>query len=135
MEINELQIGDLIEYSDTILRYKTKIYGFTEYGDAMIKALNREETIEMLLSYIEPIPITKKFIYDNNLSYKKIVDDIRTCGVILAEYDGVYMLDIFDRAKNRPIYTLHKPIKYIHELQHALRLFGLYELADNLIIE
>lgn len=33
------------------------------------------------------------------------------------------------------MYNISCPIKYVHELQHALRLCGLSELADKLIID
>ena len=47
-------------------------------------------------------------------------------------FEGVFI----DKEKgveiSNKMYNISCPIKYVHELQHALRLCGLSELAENL---
>lgn len=50
-------------------------------------------------------------------------------------FEGVFI----DKEKgveiSNKMYNISCPIKYVHELQHALRLCGLSELADKFIID
>ena len=110
MKANELMIGDWVMAPDDYPVMVSTYY------------------LPFYLSY-EPIPLTEEILEKNGFerSYNTyMLGDFRL-GIpnqyspfnVKEEY---YILDI---ARNR------MPIQYVHELQHALRLCGLTDLANN----
>lgn len=100
----------------------------------------------------EPIPLTEE-ILEKNSSDKNQIDRVRRGEYIIKTnidrfYDAVY-IEEFDNGifglvieigvdEDGEDYKYHYELpdfKYVHELQHALRLCGLQELADNFIVE
>ena len=77
---------------------------------------------------VKPIPLTPKILEKNGFWVMKKVDNG-------AEEYIAYAIDglIFHYNRDNDYYFPNTPIswKYVHELQHALRLCGLNELADN----
>ena len=77
---------------------------------------------------VKPIPLTPKILEKNGFWVMKKVDNG-------AEESIAYAIDglIFHYNRDNDYYFPNTPIswKYVHELQHALRLCGLEELADN----
>lgn len=87
-------------------------------------------------AYVEPIPLTAEILekngFENETSdfWKLRVDDKPYHYSFRLNKGGVFGGDGYNMNCN--IYTI--TIKFIHELQHALRLCGLTDLADNFII-
>lgn len=77
---------------------------------------------------IEPIPLTPEILEKNGFWVMEKVDNGAEEYVAYAT-DGL----IFHYNRDNDYYFPNTPIswKYVHELQHALRLWGLDELADN----
>lgn len=77
---------------------------------------------------IEPIPITAEILEKNGFWVMEKADNG-------AEEYIAYAIDglIFHYNRDNDYYFPNTPIswKYVHELQHTLRLCGLEELADN----
>lgn len=86
--------------------------------------------------YIKPIPLTTDILTNNGFT-----QDTIGSGLILHidNSENLYVLVNYrhnGECRNVEIsnkmYNLLCPIQYVHELQHALRLCGLSELAENL---
>ena len=77
---------------------------------------------------IEPIPLTPEILEKNGFWVMEKVDNGAEEYIAYAT-DGL----IFHYNRDNDYYFPNTPIswKYVHELQHALRLCGLEELADN----
>lgn len=123
MKATELQIGDLV-----------KIKGQLDYDK--VQEIARDENMQWYISYacsatlfrayeFEPIPITIEILKKNGWKPRALFIDMKInenttfswtdmFGVSLY-HNGHYMCDC----------------RYIHTLQHALRLCGLNELANN----
>ena len=111
MKANELMIGDWASLSET-----------DDIVPCVVTALHPEDLFVIqpgegagdVLSYdtIYPIPLTPEILEKNGL-------------------DKVPELSMVLNRDTMPMY--HSPmLHYVHELQHALRLCGLNDLADNL---
>ena len=109
MKATELQIGDWILY-----------------GDKPVKVLQLSENGKY--SWVKPIPLTPKILEKNGFWVMKKVDNGAEEYIAYAT-DGL----IFHYNRDNDYYFPNTPIswKYVHQLQHALRLCGLNELADN----
>lgn len=130
MKATELMIGDLVTYTgDDEGPITASIEGINEYSDFGIEILGTCERIED----IEPIPLTPEILEKNGW--------ICTKGDNKPRHDIFYhtMLDYRHRLEVCPkggFYwqtngSLICGIVYVHELQHALRLCRLNDLADN----
>lgn len=110
--------------------YTEKVSCLTPYGE---------------LEY-QPIPLTEEILnangaYDGD-DGRSITIDCHYVGakdvVSLCEYKGGFEISVLTcvdmTGEPNEVYDL-PPVKYVHELQHALRLCGLNELADNFKIE
>lgn len=94
----------------------------------MVNAINSNGLIEIChytfeAEAISPIPLTPEILEKNGFEYNTYNRWMSgRYGVALMEKDE--HLFIWDRIQ----------INYVHELQHCLRLCGLNELADSIII-
>ena len=86
----------------------------------------------------KPVPLTTDILINNGFGQDTIgsglilhIDNSENLYVLVNyRYNGECRnVEISNR-----MYNLSRPIRYVHELQHALRLCGLSELADNLKI-
>ena len=118
MKCSELQIGDWVLNDGEYIQV-TDIY---KYGKRYY--INDDDTY---VRYVEPIPLTVEILERNgfsedyryeNLSY------IQSCGAVT----GIHI-----NGKNGLMDEMY--FKYVNELQNALRLCGLNELADNFKVE
>lgn len=125
MKTNELMIGDWVMHTDKPL-YIAGIYGERVYDDD-----NNVYRIEK----ITPIPLTPEILEKNGFdtSNKLSIFQGIGCIVIVAnrdEYKFIHIIkDNGDKSSDTKIYYEEL---YVHELQHALRLCGLNDYADNL---
>lgn len=78
--------------------------------------------------HISPIPLTEEILDLNCIEYSEDDD-------MWYIQDGVYTIFELDVRDNDFAFGDFCSIKYVHELQRALRLCGLCELADNFKVE
>lgn len=134
MKANELMIGDWViaDYKLEHQVYAKIGYLNPSHGDRHHDAIgfipvpmidNFEQYISDECS-IHPIPLTDDIL--DTLGFAKYSYDESTGhwsnGDVNIDFDGEYYTTVLDMLFE---------IKYVHELQHALRLCGLNELADN----
>lgn len=128
-----LMIGDLVSYIGTTVKVKN-IHGDCINYSPDIPYVQEEFFID--IADIKPIPLTLEILERNgfelrdNFLYHRIDDKPHHYDFKLKS-GGVFSAEGF--TLNCGIYYL--TIKYVHELQNALRLSGLNELADNLKVE
>ena len=90
---------------------------------------------------IEPIPLTPEILEKNGFergvvipsNFYRNIDNER---LIFSPHSSCYGLGYVHWNESNDADIMHRlevqqPIMYIHQMQHALRLFGLDELADN----
>ena len=90
---------------------------------------------------IEPIPLTPEILEKNGFergvvipsNFYRNIDNER---LIFSPHSSCYGLVYVHWNESNDADIMHRlevqqPIMYIHQMQHALRLFGLDELADN----
>lgn len=124
MKANELMIGDWVLTLDST--HKEKVFAQTdaiEEGQHSILVTRECSNWFVDIDWIEPISLTPEILEKNGFK----------------EYDGLYRLDIAegifvnaDFKSKEPFVSVHNtcyyatPIcKYVHQLQHALRLCGI----------
>ena len=141
MKVTELQIGDYIR----INRTKEIVWVFEIDGDRNV--INNESDgycseKNINIDDIEPIPITPEILRKSGFILK-------SDGWLWCEEEGIdeknYIFIQFRKGCGdvrlvelnfvNKVLAKYEHIHYIHELQHALRLCGLSELADNLKLE
>lgn len=110
MRVSELMIDDWVFYDD----------GNTKYLPQQIKEICGDEAIlscgvDMLEVYLKPIPLTEEILKLNDI-------------IVYEFHDGYH----FNIGKGMCVVS---GIWFVHELQHALRLGGLSDLAKNFKIE
>lgn len=127
-------IGDLVNYNGSVAKINSGRLSFLAYVEE-----NPESEEAKVIGKYEPIPITKEMLKAN-------VNDncVFFCGRMewyindncILEYDTSFNhLKAFYLAFGDKVKYLDICVMYVHELQHALRLLELNELADNLKIQ
>lgn len=150
MRANELMIGDWVSYRNTprkvvyindrpLQELHNDEIGFTSHDDEWISACN---------AY--PIPLTEEILKANGFEFGLTSEQECFCAMhascgasaekswVKEDGGGEYCISWQDN--NVYVSNLHDryyqgKCEYVHELQHALRLCGLDELADNFKIE
>lgn len=127
MKERDLMIGDLVTYTgDDEGPITASIEGINEDSDFGIEILGTCERIED----IEPIPLTAEILEKNG--YSKVNGQRYDIG----EYESDFYIKVnpkkhFAHVNGKKNNVNLYDCKYVHELQHALRLCGLDDLADN----
>lgn len=140
MKVNNLMLGDLVEYNGYVCRVYSISLPFPrieeKYSDKSIITLWCDGFISVTEDEIEPIHITREILKKNGFEVTH-ESDYRTKWVN-SDDDWLieYSISKSDTARNFLRIYLEAPViqmrvPYVHELQHALRLCGLSELADN----
>lgn len=128
MKANELMIGDWVYRMDFKIPVPSKIIGMEVINydkmEYVVDVFNKNGyNVQLYLNEVQPIPLTPEILEKNGFE----------------EYDGLYRLDIAegvfvnaDFKSKEPFVSIHNtcyraiPIcKYVHQLQHALRLCGI----------
>ena len=125
MKATELQIGDLVQ--GFVPDSYSWIYGIFNEGRIAIIAEPSKTYIELSPEDIQPVPITPEFLENNGFTkseryevWKIISDDYELritpwrVAVIFLDEDG----------SDKEEFSAPRP-KYVHELQHALKLCGI----------
>lgn len=140
MEAEELQIGDWVYCNPSY--FNDDYNGVTEFPDELQHyKIERGEDMEETGCY-SPIPLTAEILekngfigkeeehyYSYHIRYGRLGNDIFD-----VHYQNHWIA--CSTPDNRNEFALFGMIvlRYVHELQHALRLCGLTELADNFIV-
>lgn len=116
-------IGDFV-YSE----YKERVIQVREVKNFSV--IYEKEFFSALGDGLQPIPLTDE-ILDKNA--ERCDNVLGRKWLILKS--GLFILQVF-RWEDEDYYEVlnYVEIRYVHELQHVLRLCGEYELADNLEI-
>lgn len=135
MKALELQLGDWISYLGDLVR----VVSLSLKDDEPIGIMS---PLKKIFTFREkdvyPVQLTTDILLNNGFT-----QDTIGSGLILHidNSENLYVLVNYrynGECRNVEIsnnmYNISCPIKYVHELQHALRLCGLSELADNLKI-
>ena len=90
---------------------------------------------------VKPIPLTPEILEKNGfergvLIPSKFYRNINNERLMFCPHSSCYDLGYVHWNESNDVDIMHRlevqqPIMYIHQMQHALRLFGLDELADN----
>ena len=122
IDVLQLMIGDWV-YNSYHRKYIQWSYGemFCPNGNPVIG------------KDLQPIPLTPEILEKNGFNFcnSSEYDNIREGWMICDKCE----LSVIDGKYYQYMYDCDIPVKYVHELQHALRLMGLNDLADNLKIE
>ena len=122
IEAKELMLGDWLKYGnlDKIVKV-TALYG---------NQVNTNAITPLFLDDLEPIPITPEILEKNGWELFRFGNSYCMQIHIQMAGDGFEMQDItIHRMKVLEVHTststLYMPIKYVHQLQHALKLCGI----------
>lgn len=128
MEANKIMIGDkvAVRSNDGYDSFTLTVSEVKENGISSGK-----HRIFFAYDEIEPIPLTAEILARNlEKAFEKAVDTFKIKGYRIQKEEGVWWFGYINR-----VFCKICPANYVHELQHALRLVGLNELAYNLKIE
>lgn len=120
MKANELMVGDIIAVNNTPLQIAA--LGTVKAGFIDAKG-------EMFYHYydnIAPIPLTRDILEKNGWKYNEIIDEL---GVERYYTNEKAEMDIHIQEHGvleiRVVDSRNIILKYVHELQHALKLYGI----------
>lgn len=131
MKATELMIGDWL-YDSKGIPKRVELQDYCDEADCLYDGL----------SNLKPIPLTEEILKANG--FNKLDLTIGNYALKLEEkekYDIHTILwgGVFNGRMEFKVICeyihIDKKIRYVHELQHALRLCGLSELADNFKVE
>ena len=131
MEAKELMIGDWVIFGDEPLKVQ-HIYN-NGYDDIVAEIVEDgtneygvyEEIKDVPVVYCSPIPLTPEILEKNGWKRREVFMDMKADENINFSWTDLYGESLF-----RNSYYMCD-CEYVHTLQHALRLCGLNELADN----
>lgn len=146
MRNSDLQIGDYVRFKRT----KEKVFVFEIDGDRNVinnepDGYCSEKNID--IDAVEPIPLTSEILEKNG--FDKFLGLGRFVSKYIKTQEVSIMIDVLFCKDSHIVVDIEKQsfvegtrnslhscdIQALHELQHALRLCGLNELADNLKVE
>lgn len=122
MKANELMIGDWVYLNYWDGKYPQQIHGINYNswrGEGYADWVDTDIDDEASIKNVEPIPLTAEILEKNGFKDED-------ADLLYTFYDG-WNFEIH----NKTMLVSCGSIWYVHELQHALRLCGLNELADN----
>ena len=131
MKPTDLMLNDWVLWNNRYVQIvRTCAYAcYNGHREVWLAHRNDDNFIEWHdISTIYPIPLTREILEKNGFWVMEKVDNGAEEYIAYAT-DGL----IFHYNRDNDYYFPNTPIswKYVHELQHALRLCGLDELADN----
>lgn len=129
MRVNELQIGDYVNYRGQIIKV-TSLY---DKGGSNEVGWSDKESVWVNGRTIEPIPLAKIHLAKNGFEAINEYDTEFVYGdggfEVKVEFDeGLEVANIPPCIYLRIEFAekeLVMPIEYVHELQHAMRIFGI----------
>lgn len=136
---NHYQIGDWVYERGTTGILSPAMYIVSMLKDTLYLEIDPEQgdPFEVDLEDIEPIPLTKEWLQEQDIYDKRIVNDqngiIDTVPGVIKKWDLNDWVDIH-KYKDRFIAKFHRTddeylhvvyLRYVHELQHFYRMFGI----------
>lgn len=134
MEANEMMYGDLVMYGGHLCRFI-----ISNDSTYLLRLSDGSQYLPIACNDAEPISLTPEILEKNGFD---IVQDGDTL-TIWKQKDDEYGNEVFDitiyASKNERSFdtsiryrgAIRKNIYFVHELQHALRLCWMNNLADN----
>ena len=126
MKANEIQIGYWLYYKDQFNAFPFKVESITKKKVGYHAEPNEHRIHYLRLSECKPIPLTPEILEKNGFEYKE--GEIGMFGVTTAPHyigDGI-PFEVFCDGNPYAIWFKEPvDIKYVHQLQHALRLCGI----------
>ena len=142
MDVKSLMIGDIVEYRNVNEQTQIcKVCSVSNLDGGIIYCEFEDGVYDVHQSTIHPIHITEEILKkngftwtvwgNNNTHATLLIQDKRA--FIEWRAHSSYLAIWFDYDEhNDGVYAdIVIPVKYLHELQHALRLAGLEDVADN----
>ena len=131
----DLMVGDWVQYGENPT-IKTRVLGISSVDNGKHWHIIAEpETANSMrivaMHAVEPIPLTAEILEKNGFEYKEADETCATEAFHLWHLDGSrFMMDDDSWWRSVKDGELHVkfggfPLKYLHELQHALRLAGI----------
>lgn len=132
MKATDLMIGDWVLWKNRnvqIVRTCALVYSFGHI-DIWLAHCNDDNNIECHdLSKISPIPLTPEILEKNGFVFR--ADNDTMYGEYYLHNQSTFAIKMFNGYLVGMCMSEDLEFHYVHELQHALRLCGLDELADN----
>lgn len=128
MNCNELMIGDWVKWDNHHLQVQGTSLDDTYFGlDAVSDIIPNEE--------LEPIPLTTEILEKNGFYMHDFGINTEMYYYAFPEKCGIPVERGFGIHEQNEVFFITDhclmPIKFVHELQHALRLCGLNDFANN----
>lgn len=139
MQANELMIGDIVlihGFARKVCAITRRSVGYHLYGKETIMHYAK-------LNEVSPIPLSKEFLEINGFKYKttdwEVVYEGKSYGnfgtktlYVLIDKESFNLASYYGYSGHGDIDAhVFASIHYGHELQHAMRLIGMNELADD----
>lgn len=131
MKVTELMIGDYVKYQGhnyIIEEISTKGWIHLIHPEAKTRI---NMTSDYIIDLLEPVTLTPEILkangFEQNINYEDDYSFEDT--TIIFKHNDKYL---FTASINGSKGMLYLCANYTHELQHALKICGLNELADNL---
>ena len=128
MKANELMIGDWV-YLPSIMSDDKYPVQVLEIQDDCIKYYSGGKKMMVLFEHIEPVPLTPEILEKNGFTHYDVTD----FWIWKEESSEPIHLDNYDEDGWRLRINCDNipcECKYIHQLQHALRLFGIEKTIE-----
>lgn len=125
MQLNELCVGDWVKQKGSLL-----VFQVSAIRDGYVEG--KKDDGEFAIDSIDPIPLTNGilkangFEYETTYSQRKLIRKNLWVKVVIFEKSHCIL--------NYNCGTYVVPFKYVHELQRALRILGLHQLANDFVI-
>ena len=125
MKANELMIGDWAFCTYPSINKPVRVAEIRTVSDNELKIVVYDD-IRLVLNetYMDPIPLTPEILEKNGFEWNRYKTSLNlTCGTIHIGY-GFYKdcLSVSDWADDGTAQIVSVECKYVHQLQHALRL-------------
>lgn len=136
MEAKQLQIGDFVSYLGDPVRVTAvrTVYDDRTNPIGIMSPLKIEYFLKE--EDVKPVPLTTDILINNGFRQDTIGSGL------IRHIDGAENLYVLVNYRHNGecrsveisngVYNLSRPVRYVHEFQHALRLCGLSELAKAL---
>lgn len=131
MKVTELMIGDYVKYQEHIYiieEISTKGWVHLIHPETKIRI---NMTSDYIIDLLEPVPLTPEILkangFEQNINYEDDYSFEDT--TIIFKHNDKYL---FTASINGSKGMLYLCANYVHELQHAFKICGLNELANNL---
>jgi hypothetical protein len=132
MKVNEIQIGDYVDYRGQIIKV-TSLY---DKGGSNEVGWSNKESVWVNADNVEPIPLTQEILEKNGFFANRHVypypyyeyenkEDKLKVGFAFPRGDKTSYKDPWVYIDSERVYVEHLPCIYVHQLQQAMRICGI----------